>query len=89
MRKRKQYQEKPMAKKRLVLKIIQPKKPLESASNNSENIIQNQEKEEEEEEEGMSRKPKKQRKNPIEIKQVVPNQLPCMPTEFNDRIMGL
>jgi hypothetical protein len=88
MKKRKQYQEKPMAKKRVILKIILPKKPLESASNNSENFIQNQEKEEEEEE-VMSRKPKRQRKNPIEIKQVVPDQLPCMPTEFNDRIMGL
>ncbi|KAE8009206.1 hypothetical protein FH972_005655 [Carpinus fangiana] len=37
----------------------------------------------------MSRKPKRQRKNPTEIKQVVPDQPPCMPTEFMDRIMGL
>ncbi|KAE8008250.1 hypothetical protein FH972_004780 [Carpinus fangiana] len=94
MKKRKQYLEKPVEKKkRVVLKII-PKKPLESAPNNSENIIQNQEKgeeeeEEEEEEEGMSRKPKRQRKNPTEIKQAVPDQPPCMPTELKDRIMGL
>ena len=87
MKKRKQYLEKPVTKKRVVLKIIPPKKPLESAPNNSENIIQNQEKEEEEE--GMSRKPKRQRKSPTEIKQVVPDQPPCMPTEFKDRIMGL
>jgi hypothetical protein len=88
-KKRKQYLEKNVEKKkkkRVVLKIIPPKKPLESAPNNSENIIQNQETGEEEE---MSRKPKRQRKNPKEIKQAVPDQPPCMPTEFKDRIMEL
>jgi hypothetical protein len=90
MKKRKQYLEKPVEKKkkkRVVLKIIPPKKPLESAPNNSENIIQNQEKGEEEEE--MSRKPKRQRKNPTEIKQAVPDQQLCLPTSFKHKIMGL
>ncbi|XP_059446362.1 B3 domain-containing protein At2g31420-like [Corylus avellana] len=74
-------------KKRVALKIIPPKKPLESKPNNSGKINKNQEKEEEEE--GKSRKPKRQRKNPTEIKQAVPDQPPCMPTEFKNRIMGL
>jgi hypothetical protein len=91
MKKRKQYLEKPVEKKkkkkRVVLKIIPPKKPLESAPNNSENIIQNQEKGEEEEE--MSRKPKRQRKNPTEIKQAVPDQQLCLPDSFKHKIMGL
>ncbi|KAE8009224.1 hypothetical protein FH972_005673 [Carpinus fangiana] len=39
--------------------------------------------------ENETRKPKRQRKNPTKIKQVVPDQPPCMPTEFKDRIMGL
>jgi hypothetical protein len=37
----------------------------------------------------MSRKPKRQRKNSIEIKQAVPDQPPCMPTSFKDIIMEL
>jgi phosphoribosylanthranilate isomerase len=87
MKKRKQYLEKHVEKKkRVVLKIIPPKKPLQSAPNNSENVIQNQEKEEEEKE--MSRN-KRQRKNPTKIKQAVPDQPPCMPTLFKDRIMWL
>jgi hypothetical protein len=89
MKKRKQYLEKPVEKekkKRVVLKIIPPKKPLESAPNNSNNIIQNQETGEEEE---MSRKPKRQRKNPTEINQAVPDQQLCLPTSFEHKIMGL
>ncbi|KAE8008248.1 hypothetical protein FH972_004778 [Carpinus fangiana] len=89
MKKRKQYLEKHVEKKkkkRVVLKIIPPKKPLESAPKNSENIIQNLEKGEEEE---MSRKPKRQRKNPTEINQAVPDQQLCLPTFFKHKIMGL
>ena len=37
----------------------------------------------------MSKKPKRQRKNPTEIKQAAPDQPPCMPTSFKDRIIGL
>jgi hypothetical protein len=48
-------------KKRVVLRTIPPKKPLELAPNNTGNINQNEEEEEEEEE--KSRKTK-QRKNP-------------------------
>jgi hypothetical protein len=76
-------------KKRVVLRTIPPKKPLELAPNNTGNINKNEEEEEEEEEE-KSRKTKKQRKNPIEIKQEVPDRpVPCIPTEFKDKIMGL
>jgi hypothetical protein len=49
-------------KKRVVLRTIPSKKPLELAPNNTGNINQNEEEEEEEEEE-KSRKTK-QRKNP-------------------------
>jgi hypothetical protein len=85
MKKREPYLDK-KKRRRVALKIIPPKKPLESKPNNSGNINKNQEKEEEE---GKSRKPKKQRKNPTEIKQAVPYLPPCMPTEFKNRIMGL
>jgi hypothetical protein len=50
-------------KKRVVLRTIPSKKPLELAPNNTGNINQNEEEEEEEEEEEKSRKTK-QRKNP-------------------------
>jgi nitrate reductase cytochrome c-type subunit len=70
-------------KKRVVGGIIPPKKPLVLGTKNSGNINKNQEKQEE------SRKTKKQRKNPTEIKQEVPDRPPCIPTEFKDKIMGL
>jgi hypothetical protein len=85
MKKREPYMEK-KKQRRVALKIIPPKKPLESKPKNTGNINKNHEKEEEE---GKSRKPKRQRKNPTEIKQAVLDQPLCMPTEFKNRIMGL
>ncbi|KAE8008253.1 hypothetical protein FH972_004783 [Carpinus fangiana] len=71
-------------KKRVVWGIIPPKKPLVLGTKKSGNINKNQEKQE------KSRKTKKQMKNPTEIKQEVPDRpLPCIPTEFKDKIMGL
>ena len=70
-------------KKRVVWGIIPPKKPLVLGTKNSGNINKNQVKQE------KSRKTKKQRKNPTEIKQEVPDRPPCMPTEFKDKIIGL
>ncbi|XP_059448267.1 B3 domain-containing protein At1g05920-like [Corylus avellana] len=66
MKKRKQYLEKPLEKKK-------KRKPLELAANNSGRKF---------------RKPKRQRKNPTEIKLAVPDRPPYMPTEFMDKIMG-
>jgi hypothetical protein len=83
-RKHKRQRKKPVEKKkRVVLRTIPPKKPLELAPNNTGNINKN------EEEEEKSRKTKKQRKNPTEIKQEVPDRPPCMPTEFKEKIIGL
>jgi hypothetical protein len=69
---------------RMLTGIIPPKKPLVLGTKNSGNINKNQEKQE------KSRKTKKQRKNPTEIKQEVPDRpVPCIPTEFKDKIRGL
>jgi hypothetical protein len=73
-------------KKRVALRTIPPKKPLELAPNNTGNINKNEE--EEEEEEKKSRKTK-QRTNPTEIKPEVLDRPPCMPTESKDKIIGL